>query len=84
MLVNRIFRVKYFNDEDYDKDNVGNNPYKTKNFKVFTKALAFAKLNCEPANVAGIDEIKIHLIGQKETEEIGTQWSVTPECHVEV
>ena len=81
MLVDRIFRVKYFAD-DYDKDNVGNNPHRTKNFKVFTKALAFAKSNCEYANVAGIDEINIHLIDKKETEEIGTQWSVTPDCHV--
>lgn len=82
MMVNRIFRVRYFTDDNFDKNNVGNNPYKTKNFRVFTKALSFAKMHCEPAGVSGIDEINIHLVGKKETEEIGTQWSVTPECHV--
>ncbi len=84
-LIGRIFQVDYHTVASIINGELHADLFKTKDFKVFTEAVSFAKKNCNIIGAAGISEIDLYndcgSLRQKPTE---NRWEVTETEHYAV
>ena len=85
MLIKHIYRVFYWNENSFIDGEIQPDLFETKDFLVFTKAVKFAKSNCNIAGAAQIEQIDIYLEGNREKEKpTGEKWEITQTEHYKI